>query len=181
MQDQKLENKNFWESILGVMDSIKGLFTRSEVQTSKIEEEVAAKAMLVEIDVSDPKLQYVEELYDVTTVPYLILMQTGQVLFKGVPNNDSYKTVINILDNDQGGSTKNQDVIDVLKMQVDSNTALETVTNDNKPAQVVAFNPNTVDQVPQNQPAGQNVYNMIQGLKDAPESPQKPDVDNPAA
>ena len=56
MQDQKLENKNFWESILGVMDSIKGLFTRSEVQTSKIEEEVAAKAMLVEIDVSDPKL-----------------------------------------------------------------------------------------------------------------------------
>ena len=83
-----------------------------------------------------------------TTVPYLILMQTGQVLFKGVPNNDSYKTVINILDNDQGGSTKNQDVIDVLKMQVDSNTALETVTNDNKPAQVVAFNPNTVDQVP---------------------------------
>ena len=106
---------------------------------------MAEKALLIEIDVSDPKLQYVEELYDVTTVPYLILLQSGSVLFKGVPNNDSYKTVIGILDKEQGDPNRNQDVIDVLKMQVDSNTSLETVTNDNKPSQVVAFNPNTIE------------------------------------
>ena len=145
MQDHKLGSKNFWESILGVMDSIKGIFTKSEVQTSQVEEQVAEKALLIEIDVSDPKLQYVEELYDVTTVPYLILLQSGSVLFKGVPNNDSYKTVIGILDKEQGDPNRNQDVIDVLKMQVDSNTSLETVTNDNKPSQVVAFNPNTIE------------------------------------
>ena len=116
MQDHKLESKNFWESILGVMDSIKGIFTKSEVQTSQVEEQVAEKALLIEIDVSDPKLQYVEELYDVTTVPYLILLQSGSVLFKGVPDSDSYKTVIGILDKEQGDPNRNQDVIDVLKM-----------------------------------------------------------------
>ena len=91
MNDSKLENKSFWQSILGVMDSLKGLLTSEEVHTEEIEQLVGEKAILVEIDVSDPKLQYVvEEVYDVSTVPYLILLKGDVVLFKGIPTNDSY-------------------------------------------------------------------------------------------
>ena len=51
--------------------------------------------------------------------------------------------MLGLIEQEQESEPKNQNVRDVLKMQVDPVTTVETVTNDLAPAEVVAFNPNT--------------------------------------
>jgi hypothetical protein len=74
VESKSAEKDSFWSSILGVVDSIKGIFVSSEMAPNDIEELLSQNAVLLEIDVSDPKLAYVEEAYEVTTVPYLIVV-----------------------------------------------------------------------------------------------------------
>ena len=44
------------------------------MDSGEIAWQISDKALLIEVDVSNPKLSYVEELYEVTTVPYLIMV-----------------------------------------------------------------------------------------------------------
>ena len=85
-----------------MIDSIKGLFVSSDVASSDIEELIAKNSMLIEIDVSDSKLSQIENEYDITTVPFLIVLQNGSILYKGVPTTESYKTISGIISKSPG-------------------------------------------------------------------------------
>ena len=78
---------------------------------------------MIEIDVSNPKLTYVEELYEVTTVPYLIVVQGDRVLFKGIPTNESYKEVLALLGAPDSEIEQYKNVRDVLMMDVENDVS----------------------------------------------------------
>ena len=114
IQSKSKQQASFWDSVLGVIDSIKGIFVSSEMASSDIEELIAKNSILVEIDVSDPKLASVEAEYDITTVPFLIVQQNKSILYKGVPTTESYKTIIGIINKSPNQIQTIEKVRDVL-------------------------------------------------------------------
>ena len=129
------------------------------MDSGEIARQISDKALLIEVDVSNPKLSYVEELYEVTTVPYLIMVQGDKVLFKGIPTNESYKTVLSLLGATEPEIDQYQNVRDVLMMEVETE-----VPQDDDGLLKPCNNPEEYQEVD-----ASNNNHMIQSAADVPE------------
>ena len=46
------------------------------------------------VDVANPELRTIQEFYDVTEIPYLILMKNYDILYKGTPDTDLAEEIL---------------------------------------------------------------------------------------
>lgn len=91
----------FWT---GVVTSVSHIFSgegedvSSGKKVSEIEKKISDEGDLMQIDVSNEDLQAIQEQYDVTTVPFLIIFKRGVVVLKEVPTHETHDKVLQILD-----------------------------------------------------------------------------------
>lgn len=97
----------FWK---GVVSSVSHIFSgEGDKQSSKqtvaeIEKEIqllrdsgSNEAALMQIDVSNEDLREIQESYDVTTVPFLIVFKRGIVVLKEVPTHETHDKILQVL------------------------------------------------------------------------------------
>ena len=87
----------------GVVSSITHIFSGSEdpnvsqQRVADIEKEISDETRLMQIDVSNENLKGIQESYDVTTIPYLIIFKRGIVVLKEVPNQETHDKILQVL------------------------------------------------------------------------------------
>lgn len=90
----------FWS---GVISSVSHIFSgdadagSAADSVAAIEKDVAAGAAMLQIDVNDESLRDVQESYDVTTVPFLIVFKRGIVVLKEVPTSETHDKILQVL------------------------------------------------------------------------------------
>lgn len=97
----------FWK---GVVNSVSHIFsgesdsTSSKQTVAEIEKEImllresgSQDAALMQIDVSNEDLREIQESYDVTTVPFLIVFKRGIVVLKEVPTHETHDKILQVL------------------------------------------------------------------------------------
>ena len=80
-----------------VIGGVASLFRKHEETIEDIDEELSLHydPALLEIDINNALLTNVQEFYNVTTVPYLILMQNYDILYEGEPRVDRIWEIVN--------------------------------------------------------------------------------------
>jgi hypothetical protein len=66
-------------------------------QIDSIERDISQEVALVTIDVSNEELREIQESYDVTTVPFLIVFKRGIVVLKEVPTHETHDKILQVL------------------------------------------------------------------------------------
>lgn len=97
----------FWK---GVVSSVSHIFSgegdkgSSKQTVAEIEKEIMLlresgtnEAALMQIDVSNEDLREIQESYDVTTVPFLIVFKRGIVVLKEVPTHETHDKILQVL------------------------------------------------------------------------------------
>ena len=87
----------------GIVTSVSHIFSGEEgaggqqTKVADIEKEIADDADLMKIDVNNENLRDIEEAYDVTTVPFLMVFKKGVVVLKEVPTQETHDKLLQIL------------------------------------------------------------------------------------
>ena len=87
----------------GIFSSIGSIFSgsgdsaSSEDQVAQIEKEISDEAALMQIDVSLEDLKEIQESYDVTQVPFLIVFKRGIVVLKEVPDKETHDEILQVM------------------------------------------------------------------------------------
>lgn len=87
----------------GIFSSIGSIFSGSgddgskEDQVAKIEKEISDEAALMQIDVSKEDLKEIQESYDVTQIPFLIVFKRGIVVLKEVPDKETHDEILQVM------------------------------------------------------------------------------------
>jgi hypothetical protein len=82
----------FWN---GIVTSVSHIFSgedqgdAQQQQIDSIEQDISTDVSLVQVDVSNEALREIQESYDVTTVPFLIVFKRGIVVLKEVPTHET--------------------------------------------------------------------------------------------
>lgn len=90
----------FWK---GITTSISHIFSGEDeaaatnARVAEIEKDISTNAALIQIDVSNEKLRDIQESYDVTTVPFLIVFKRGIVVLKEVPTHETHDKILQVL------------------------------------------------------------------------------------
>jgi len=90
----------FWK---GVVTSVSHIFAGEEEtggsrqRVAEIEKDISNDAALMQIDVSNEDLREIQESYDVTTVPFLIVFKRGIVVLKEVPTAETHDKILQVL------------------------------------------------------------------------------------
>ncbi|CAI2361227.1 unnamed protein product [Moneuplotes crassus] len=90
----------FWS---GVVTSVSHIFSgednlvNGEHQASEIEQKISEEADLLQIDVSNEDLRELQDQYEVTTIPYVIIYDKGVLVLSEVLNPDTHDKVLDIL------------------------------------------------------------------------------------
>ena len=90
----------FWT---GIVTSISHIFSgedgadAQQQQIDAIEQDISTDVALVQIDVSNESLREIQESYDVTTVPFLIVFKRGIVVLKEVPTHETHDKILQVL------------------------------------------------------------------------------------
>ena len=89
----------FWT---GVVTSVSHIFSGEEgannpERVAEIEKEISTDAALLQIDTSNEDFREIQESYDVTTVPFLILFKRGIVVLKEVPTHETHDKILQVL------------------------------------------------------------------------------------
>lgn len=66
-------------------------------QIDAIERDISQEVALVTIDVSNDELREIQESYDVTTVPFLIVFKRGIIVLKEVPTHETHDKILQVL------------------------------------------------------------------------------------
>lgn len=91
----------FWN---GVVTTVSHIFSGEDEigpngqKVTDIEKNISQEAELMQIDVSNEDLRSIQESYDVTTVPFLIVFKRGVIVLKEVPTHETHDKVLQILD-----------------------------------------------------------------------------------
>ena len=91
----------FWN---GIVTSINHIFSgedqanAQQQQINSIEQDISDEVTLIQIDVgSNEGLREIQESYDVTTVPFLIVFKRGIVVLKEVPTHETHDKILQVL------------------------------------------------------------------------------------
>lgn len=90
----------FWS---GVVTSVSHIFSgednqvNGEHQASEIEQKISEEADLLQIDVSNEDLRELQDQYEVTTIPYVIIYDKGVLVLSEVLNPETHDKVLDIL------------------------------------------------------------------------------------
>lgn len=93
-------DSGFWN---GIVTSISHIFSGEEAadaqqqQIDSLSADMVDDVTMVQIDVSKEDLRDVQEAYDVTTVPFLIVFKRGIVVLKEVPTHETHDKILQVL------------------------------------------------------------------------------------
>lgn len=130
--DSSLHEENtggFWS---GVVTSVSNIFSGEDEEVasgqkvSEIEQKISDEADLIQIDVSNEDLRLIQEQYDVTTVPFLIIFKNGVIVLKEVPTHETHDKVLDILEINTDTSSEEPEVVEVTAEEVTEESATET-------------------------------------------------------
>jgi len=119
----------FWS---GVVTSVSHIFSGEDEdiangqKVSEIEQRISDEADLMQIDVSNEDLRLIQEQYDVTTVPFLIIFKKGVLVLKEVPTHETHDKVLQILDINPTAIHQEDDVVEIV--EVEKETSVEVVS-----------------------------------------------------
>lgn len=105
----------FWK---GIVTSVSHIFAGdqseagSQQRVAEIEKEISNEAALMQIDVSNEDLREIQESYDVSTVPFLIVFKRGIVVLKEVPTHETHDKILQVL-NVNPASVHNEETIEI--------------------------------------------------------------------
>jgi hypothetical protein len=93
-----------------VVSSVSHIFSGEDESTSvdgnkvtELEQKISQDADLLQIDVSKDELRAIQETYDVTTVPFLIVFKKGVIVLKEVPTHETHDKVLQLLNVNPAG------------------------------------------------------------------------------
>lgn len=100
--DSSLNEEQAGGIFSGIVTSISHIFSGADEvgsteKVAQIEREISEETALLQIDVSKPELKEVQESYDVTTVPFLIVFKRGIVVLKEVPTQETHDKILQVL------------------------------------------------------------------------------------
>jgi len=101
--DSTLTNQSGTGFLSGVVSSVTHIFSGAEEadasnqRVAEIEKEISNETALLQIDVSNENLKEIQESYDVTTVPFLIVFKRGIVVLKEVPTHETHDKILQVL------------------------------------------------------------------------------------
>ena len=101
--DSTLTNQTGTGFLSGVVSSVTHIFSgveeadASNQRVAEIEKEISNETSLLQIDVSNENLKEIQESYDVTTVPFLIVFKRGIVVLKEVPTHETHDKILQVL------------------------------------------------------------------------------------
>lgn len=90
----------FWKGIVTSVSHIfagEGEGASGQQRVAEIEREISDEAAMMQIDVSNEDLREIQESYDVTTVPFLIVFKRGIVVLKEVPTHETHDKILQVL------------------------------------------------------------------------------------
>ena len=96
----------FWS---GVVTSVTHIFSGEETvantpqRVAEIEKEISTDAALMQVDISNEDFREIQESYDVTTVPFLILFKKGIAVLKEVPTHETHDKILQVLNVNPAG------------------------------------------------------------------------------
>ena len=88
------EEPGFMGQMLG---SIRGMFASKGRTVNDLGKDLSTRLILIEIDATNPEFKSLNEMFNVTEIPYLVILQEGQTLFKAVPTKKTTKEVLDII------------------------------------------------------------------------------------
>ena len=88
------DTPGFWGNLMG---GIRDMFTTTERSVADLVNEMSKDSVLIEIDSSNPDLKSMQEIYNVPSIPYIIVLQGNKVLYRGIPDDKTYKKISQIL------------------------------------------------------------------------------------
>ena len=140
----------FWS---GVITSVSHIFSGEDEEiasgqkVSAIEQKISDEADLMQIDVSNEELRQIQEQYDVTTVPFLIIFKKGVLVLKEVPTHETHDKVLQILDINPAAVHGEGDEVEAKESETVESTpeakeevASESATAEEKPAEAAPAN-----------------------------------------
>lgn len=140
----------------GVVSSITHIFSGAEEpnashqRVAEIEKEISDETALIQIDVSNENLREIQESYDVTTVPFLIVTKRGIVVLKEVPTHETHDKILQVLNvnpaavSEDGNSGETNPEVPVSTIVEDGGSGVQPVSFAEIPAEEVAVPEETV-------------------------------------
>lgn len=95
--DATIDRSNGQEGSSGFFASIRGMFSNKGKSVYKYAEELGESIKVIEVDTSSTSLNEIKTLFNVTTVPYLVLVYKNQILFSGVPTRSNTNEIYDII------------------------------------------------------------------------------------
>jgi hypothetical protein len=125
----------FWN---GVVSTVSTVFSAEEEtgpngqKVSDIEKNISQEAELMQIDVSNEDLRSVQESYDVTTVPFLIVFKEGVIVLKEVPTHETHDKVLQILGVDTSATSTEESTTSTESTSTETATPAEPAVAEQK-------------------------------------------------
>ncbi|CAI2378235.1 unnamed protein product [Moneuplotes crassus] len=134
----------------GVMSSVTNIFSgveesnSSHSHVSEIEKAISDDTALIQIDVSNENLREVQESYDVTTVPFLIVTKRGIVVLKEAPTHETHDKIIQVLNVNPAETEESRSQENTADVSTSSAIAQESEIDAN--GNVVSFSESSIDE-----------------------------------
>jgi hypothetical protein len=129
----------FWS---GIVTSVTHVFSGEDTiantpqRVAEIEKDISTDAALLQVDISNEDFREIQESYDVTTVPFLILFKKGIAVLKEVPTHETHDKILQVLNVNPIGIHDEVVPEEVVETPV-SPVAVETVVPESEPVVVV--------------------------------------------
>lgn len=112
-----------------IRNKIAGWFTKTPRTAEEIAEDIGRSLIVLEVDISVEKLYSIKEFYNVTTVPYLILMRNYDVLYQGGPDMPQVPLIIEAeVNKHEWTKEEENELLTVSNLLKPTSTVVETVS-----------------------------------------------------
>ena len=92
-ESESEDDSGFWDTLFG---SVTSLFTSNEKSIGDLIQELSSQGILVQINATSPSLKQVKDMYNIQTIPYIIILKGNKIIYREVVTQKAAEKVASI-------------------------------------------------------------------------------------
>ena len=87
------DNSGFFDNLIS---SIKSVFSSDERSIGDLIKELSKEGVLIQVNVTNPNLAPVKEMYNIQSIPYIVILKGNKILYRDIATHKAAEKVANI-------------------------------------------------------------------------------------